>query len=78
MSKKILLGFIAGAAAGTLLGILLAPDKGSNTRNRLKKTMGDAISKAKQSFVSLEEKENYADEMFDWENAERPYTMPLI
>jgi gas vesicle protein len=78
MSKKLLLGFIAGAAAGTVLGILLAPDKGSNTRNKLKKTMDGVLNKAKQSLKSLEEEENYADEMFDWEHAERPYTMPLV
>jgi gas vesicle protein len=38
MSKKggsTLFGFIMGAAAGALLGILYAPDKGSNTREKL-------------------------------------------
>lgn len=34
-SSKILLGFIAGAALGGVLGILLAPDKGSETRRRI-------------------------------------------
>jgi gas vesicle protein len=34
-SSKILIGFIAGAAIGGALGILLAPDKGSETRKRI-------------------------------------------
>lgn len=38
MSKKggnTLLAFLFGAAAGTVIGILYAPDKGTNTRERL-------------------------------------------
>ena len=37
MSKKTntLLAFLTGAATGAILGILYAPDKGSNTRDRL-------------------------------------------
>ena len=32
---KVLLGVLAGLAAGAVLGILLAPDKGSNTRKKI-------------------------------------------
>lgn len=32
---KIVLGVLAGLAAGAVLGILLAPDKGSETRKKL-------------------------------------------
>jgi gas vesicle protein len=48
---KIIAGVLAGAALGASLGILFAPDKGSETRNRLAgslknrfKRAGDAIS----------------------------------
>lgn len=51
-TSKILIGFIAGAAIGGALGILLAPDKGSETRRKLMEKgsdLGDSIADFGQS-----------------------------
>lgn len=40
-TSKVLLGVLAGAAAGAVLGILLAPDKGSETRKKIMKAGED-------------------------------------
>jgi branched-subunit amino acid transport protein AzlD len=36
-TSNALLGFLAGAAAGAVIGILYAPEKGSQTRKNIKK-----------------------------------------
>lgn len=49
-NTKTLLGFVAGAAVGALAGILLAPDKGSNTRKKIAGKAGDVTDSIKSSF----------------------------
>ncbi|MEY3404571.1 MAG: YtxH domain-containing protein [Cyclobacteriaceae bacterium] len=53
MSRKgnnILFGFLAGAAVGAILGILYAPDKGSNTREKLSSRL-DKYKKMLEEFI---------------------------
>ena len=38
---KVLLGILGAAAAGVVIGLLIAPEKGSETRKRIAKTTGD-------------------------------------
>jgi gas vesicle protein len=38
---KVILGLIGAAAAGVAIGLLIAPEKGSETRKRIAKTTGD-------------------------------------
>jgi gas vesicle protein len=48
MSKKnVLIGLLAGAAAGAIAGIMLAPEKGSKLRKRLRKKGMDAFEELK-------------------------------
>lgn len=47
MKGDSLFAFVAGAAAGLTLGLLFAPEKGEDTRRKLKETVGDAFDSAR-------------------------------
>ncbi len=52
---KLIAAFLAGAAAGASLGLLLAPDKGKETRKKMKKSFDDLGSKAQDAFKKAEQ-----------------------
>lgn len=70
---KVLLGVLAGVAVGATLGILLAPDKGSNTRRKiveksddyaenLEEKLNDLIAKMSKKFEAVKDEVNTAAE----------------
>lgn len=61
-STKIALGVLGALAAGVALGLLMAPEKGSDTRKRIKDKAGEwadqlsgAFSKGKEWIEDVEE-----------------------
>ena len=52
-SGKIILGTLAGVTAGAMIGILFAPDKGSDSRNRIIRRGADYLGSAKEKANSL-------------------------
>jgi gas vesicle protein len=40
-NSKVLIGLLAGLAAGAALGLLFAPEKGTDTRDRLSQSLKD-------------------------------------
>ena len=52
-TTKALLGFIAGAAVGVAIGILFAPDKGTETRRKISEQGNDLADNLKGKFTDL-------------------------
>jgi len=50
---KILLGVVAGIATGALLGVLFAPEKGSDTRRKIGQKKDDITDDLKEKFNSF-------------------------
>jgi gas vesicle protein len=54
-SSEGILALLAGAAIGVGIGMLFAPDKGSNTREKIKNGFDDLKENAKNKFSTSEE-----------------------
>ncbi len=54
-SSKIIAAFLAGAAAGASLGLLLAPDRGEETRKRLRSSINEFGDKASEQYTKYKD-----------------------
>ncbi len=75
--SRMVLGILAGVAAGAIAGILFAPDKGAETRKKISKATSDMGGDLKNKFKNLKGKvkDSYAnarDEMEDVEEKSIP------
>jgi len=52
-NSKLVWGFLAGAAIGGALGLLLAPDKGSETRRKIMEKGSDLSGSIKDTFTDV-------------------------
>jgi gas vesicle protein len=52
-SGKVVMGVLAGIAVGALLGVLFAPDKGSETRKKMAEKGGDLADGVKEKLNKL-------------------------
>ena len=57
-SKKVLLGLLAGVAVGTVLGLLFAPAKGTETRKKITKKSKEYIDVLTEKFDEVLEMVN--------------------
>lgn len=57
-SKGFVLGLISGAAIGSAVALLMAPDKGSNTRGRVSYRLNNYLDELASSVQNLRNKED--------------------
>ncbi|HBG23765.1 MAG: hypothetical protein A2X17_06560 [Bacteroidetes bacterium GWF2_41_61] len=62
---KIVLGTLTGLAVGAMLGVLFAPDKGSNTRKKISKKRDEYADNLKEKFDEFVDKVSAKAEEFN-------------
>ena len=60
-NSKILLALLAGAAAGVVAAILLAPDEGKESRKKLGQWAGDVYNNSKDKIAEIKTGEKVRD-----------------
>jgi len=53
MKAKPFFALLTGLAAGAVLGVLFAPDKGEKSRKKVKKTAEDCLDRVKEKLSDL-------------------------
>jgi gas vesicle protein len=53
--SKVILGLAGAAAAGVLVGLLLAPEKGTDTRKKITRTAGDWATQLSDLFATAKD-----------------------
>lgn len=54
-AEKVIISFAAGVGLGALLGVLFAPNKGTETRRRIKANAGEYYTKANELVDEIKE-----------------------
>ena len=62
MKANTFFALVAGLAAGAILGVLFAPEKGEETRDQLRRSAEDGLDKLRGALEKAEQEvENFAD-----------------
>jgi gas vesicle protein len=75
-TSKLVSGILVGAAAGAVLGLLFAPDKGCETRKKIRQGADDLVNNLKNKVGSLKQTmtDRYEEATSGGENMNQKYS----